>query len=132
VDLGSGGGFPGLVLALLGVPEVHLIESDQRKAVFLRESAREMGLSVTVHASRAERVTGLDTDVATARALAPLGALFDLAAPFLRAKRGCGLFLKGAEASRELTDVQKRRNMRVDRFPSMTDARGSVLRVREI
>jgi 16S rRNA (guanine527-N7)-methyltransferase len=132
VDLGSGGGFPGLVLALLGVPEVHLIESDQRKAVFLREAAREMGLSVTVHASRAEHVTGLDADVVTARALAPFGELFDLAVPVLRAKRGCGLFLKGAEASRELTDAQKKRNMRVDRFPSMTDARGSVLRVREI
>jgi 16S rRNA (guanine527-N7)-methyltransferase len=132
VDLGSGGGFPGLVLALLGAPDVHLIESDQRKAVFLRESAREMGLFVTVHASRADRVTGLDADVVTARAVAPLEVLLDLAAPFLRARHGCGLFLKGAEASRELTDAQKKRNMRVDRFPSMTDARGSVLRVREI
>ena len=58
VDLGSGAGLPGLVLALLGFPEVHLVESDRRKAVFLRESARELGLKVTVHAARAEAVDG--------------------------------------------------------------------------
>jgi 16S rRNA (guanine527-N7)-methyltransferase len=132
VDLGSGAGLPGLVLALLGFPDVHLIESDQRKAVFLRETARELGLTVTVHAVRAESVTGLDADVATARALAPLEELIDLAAPFLRARRGCGLFLRGAEAERELTGAQKKRNMRVDRFPSLTELRSSVLRVREI
>jgi 16S rRNA (guanine527-N7)-methyltransferase len=131
-DLGSGAGFPGLVLALLGVPEVHLIESDQRKSVFLRETARELGLLVKVHAARAETVSGLDADLVTARALAPLDALLELAAPFLRAKRGYCLFLKGAEAERELTDSPKRRNMRVDRFPSITDPRGSILRLREI
>ena len=132
VDLGSGAGLPGLVLALLGFPEVHLVESDQRKAVFLRESARELGLKVTVHAVRAERVTDLDADVVTARALAPLEDLIALAAPFWRVRRGCGLFLKGAESSRELTGVQKRQNMHLDRFPSLTEPRGSVLRLREI
>ena len=132
VDLGSGAGFPGLVLALLGLPEVHLIESDQRKAVFLRETARELGLSARIYAARIETVSGIDADVVTARALAPLADLVDLAAPFLRARHGCGLFLKGAEAERELTDVRKKRNMRVDRFPSLTDPRGSVLRLREI
>ena len=132
VDLGSGAGLPGMVLALLDFPEVHLIESDQRKAVFLRESARELGLKVTVHAKRAEVVTGVDADVVTARALAPLEDLVGLAAPFWRVRGGCGLFLKGAESSRELTGVQKRQNMRVDRFPSLTEPRGSVLRLREI
>jgi 16S rRNA (guanine527-N7)-methyltransferase len=130
VDLGSGAGLPGLVLALLGFPEVHLVESDQRKAVFLRESARELDLKVTVHAARADSVTGVDADVVTARA--PLADLLDLAAPFLRARGGCGLFLKGAESSRELTDSQKKRNMRFERFPSLTEPRGSVLRLREI
>jgi 16S rRNA (guanine527-N7)-methyltransferase len=117
---------------LLGFPDVHLIESDQRKGVFLRESARELGLTVTLHAVRAESVRGLDADVATARALAPLDVLVDLAAPFLRAKKGCGLFLKGAEASRELTRTQKKKNMPLERFPSLTEPRGSVLRLREI
>jgi 16S rRNA (guanine527-N7)-methyltransferase len=131
VDLGSGAGFPGLVLAILGFPEVHLIESDQRKAVFLRETARELGVSLLVHAVRAEAVR-IDADLVTARALAPLDRLLDLAAPFLAARRGCGLFLKGAEAAQELTEAQKKRNMRVDRFPSLTDPRGSVLRLREI
>jgi 16S rRNA (guanine527-N7)-methyltransferase len=132
VDLGSGAGFPGLVLALLGFPEVHLVESDQRKAVFLRETARELGLSAQIHAARIETIPAIEVDVVTARALAPLSDLLDLAGPYLGKRQGCALFLKGAEAERELTQARKKRNMRVDRFPSLTDPRGSVLRLREI
>lgn len=132
IDLGSGAGFPGLVLALLGFPQVDLIESDQRKAVFLGETARELRVSVRVHASRVENVAGIQADVATARALAPLAGLIELAAPLLHKQDGCALFLKGADVAQELTEAQKKRNMRVDRFPSLTDSRGSVLRLREI
>src|SRR5687767_1366639 len=72
VDLGSGAGFPGLVLAILGAPDVHLIESDQRKAQFLREAARVTGTPVMVHARRIEDVAPFPASVVTARALAPL------------------------------------------------------------
>jgi len=77
VDFGSGAGFPGLVLAILGMAEVHLIESDQRKATFLREVARATGTPVTVHAKRIEQVTPFPADIVSARALAPLGDLLD-------------------------------------------------------
>ena len=87
--MGSGAGFPGLVLAIMGVPNVHLIESDARKCVFLAEAARMAGLewdeirSSTDRASR--RSTDLRADVVTARACAPLAQLLAYAEPFLRA-----------------------------------------------
>ena len=73
-DLGSGAGLPGLVLAVLGAPVVHLVESDRRKAAFLREAARACGAAVAVHAQRIEAVPPLAADVITARALAPVAA----------------------------------------------------------
>jgi 16S rRNA (guanine527-N7)-methyltransferase len=131
VDLGSGAGFPGLVLAILGVPDVHLIESDQRKATFLREVSRETAAPVTVHAARAEAVAPFPADVVTARALAPLPRLVDLATPFLTPATVC-LFLKGQDVDAELTEATKEARMTVDSVPSRTDPRGRILILREI
>ena len=78
VDLGSGAGFPGMVLSIMGLRGVHLVESDRRKAQFLREVARATGASVQVHAERIERMRGWSADVITARALAPLPRLLVL------------------------------------------------------
>ena len=128
VDLGSGAGFPGLVLAILGVPDVHLVESDSRKAAFLREAARVAGVAVTVHNKRIEAVTGLHADVVTARALAPLADLLDWSFPFLES-RGVGLFLKGQNLDDELTTTTKCWKMRTERFASRSDATGTILRV---
>ena len=75
VDIGSGGGLPGLVLTILGVPEVHLVESDQRKAAFLREAQRVTGAPVIVHAQRAERLPPIPADAIVARAVAPVDNL---------------------------------------------------------
>lgn len=138
IDLGSGAGFPGLVLALVargaGQPlQAHLIESDRRKAAFLAEVCRATGLAraVTIHAERIEKLP-LErlprADIVTARALAPLYDLLDYAAPLL-APHGVGLFLKGAKAGDELTQAAKHWTMRVDRFPSRTDPSGTILRV---
>ena len=82
VDLGSGAGFPGMVLSIMGLRGVHLIESDRRKAQFLREVARATGASVQVHAERIERMRGWSADVITARALAPLPRLLVLTERF--------------------------------------------------
>jgi len=128
VDLGSGAGFPGLVLAIMGVPEVHLVESDVRKGAFLREAARATGAPVTVHSKRIEAVQGLEADVLTARALAPLTDLLDWGARFLRPD-GVALLLKGQNVEDELTATTKYWKMRTERFDSVTDPSGSILRL---
>ncbi len=125
VDLGSGAGLPGLVLAILGVPEVHLVESDQRKAVFLREAVRVTGAGATIHAIRAERLT-LAADVVTARAVAPLPDLLALAEPFL-GPRSVALFLKGRTAGEELTLAAKSWTMRSRLLPSSSEPGGMLL-----
>lgn len=131
VDLGSGAGLPGLILAILGVPEVHLVESDLRKAVFLREAVRITGAPATVHALRSDRVAGLKSDIVTARALAPLPDLLDLASPFLSHHTIC-LFLKGRTAQEELTEAAKTWKMKVERLPSVSDPSGMLLRLESL
>lgn len=135
VDMGSGGGFPGLVLAILLDRPVHLIEATGKKAAFLREAARVTGASATVHHSRIEALAPWPADLVTARALAPLTQLLALAQPFLAprdGKRGICLFLKGAQAEQEIAEAQKSWAMTVERFPSLTDDEGSVLRIGDL
>ena len=131
VDLGSGAGFPGMVLALLGVPGVALIEADRRKAEFLREVARATGAEVAVHAERIECLAPWPAAVVTARALAPLPRLLPLAAPFLGAD-GTGLFLKGPSLARELIDASKSWHMVPEMFPSLSSSSGIVLKLRGV
>jgi 16S rRNA (guanine527-N7)-methyltransferase len=131
VDLGSGAGFPGLVLAIMGGPHVHLIESDQRKAVFLREAIRVTQAPATVHATRIEAAPPLTADVVTARALAPLDALLDVAQRLLGPHTVC-LFLKGRAAGDELTLAAKRWKMSADLLPSRSDPTGVILRLDHI
>ncbi len=131
IDLGSGGGFPGLILAIAtGIP-FDLIESDQRKCAFLREAARIAAAPATVHATRIEAARIPPAKLITARAVAPLPVLLALAAPLLTADGVC-LFLKGANADAELTQAAPRWHMRTERFPSRTSAQASILRIREI
>lgn len=131
VDLGSGAGFPGLVLAVMGVPDVHLIESDARKCAFLREVARATGTAVTIHNRRIEAVAPFPADAVTARALAPLPALLSWAAPFLSGG-GTALFLKGQTAEDELTEAGKSWTMTAERFPSLTEPAAAILRLSAI
>jgi len=135
VDMGSGAGFPGLVLAILGVPNVHLIESDARKCVFLAEAVRAAGLSAgqnpIIHKARLEDVADLQADVVTARACAPLAQLLTYAEPFLQAHSIC-LFLKGGRVDEELTEAEKTWRMGVERFPSLSDPSGTILRMKQV
>ena len=133
VDLGSGAGFPGLVLAIMTDWAVHLLDSDQRKCAFLRQVALDCGAldRVTIHAKRIEQVAGIAADVVTARACAPLGELLDLAEPFI-GEKGTGLFLKGAQAEEELTQAQRRWTMRLDRRDSISDPAGKLLIVSQL
>lgn len=131
VDLGSGAGLPGLVLAIMGVPETHLIESDRRKASFLREAARACGAAVTIHNLRIEAAPALAADVVTARALAPLPGLLSLAERFVRPHTTC-LFLKGRGVDAELTRIAEIWTMRLRRAPSLSDHDGRVLIINEL
>lgn len=130
-DLGSGAGFPGLVLAAMGAGEVHLVESDVRKCAFLREAAREMAVDVKVHNKRIEAAGALGVDVVTARALAPIADLLRLGAPLLR-EGGGFLFLKGRNVDAELTEATKYWIMAVQRTPSRSDEEGCILRLSDV
>ncbi|MEJ0018461.1 MAG: 16S rRNA (guanine(527)-N(7))-methyltransferase RsmG [Acetobacteraceae bacterium] len=128
IDLGSGGGFPGLVLAIASDLDFDLIEADQRKAAFLREAARVTDAPVHIHASRIEATSLPAAHLVTARALAPLGSLLTFAAPFLTQDGQC-LLLKGANVEAELTDAASEWHMQVDRIPSRTAPQACILRI---
>ncbi len=131
IDLGSGAGFPGLVLALATRVPFDLIESDQRKAAFLREAARLTGAPVRVHAVRIEAANVGPAPLITARGLAPLPRLLSLAAPLLTKSGEC-LFLKGAGAEAELTQSTAKWHMQVERIPSRTAPDACILRISEL
>lgn len=128
-DLGSGAGFPGLVLAILGVPDVHLVESDQRKGAFLLEAARSTDTKISWHGARAESLEPLSADVVSARALAPLTKLLPLAKRHL-ATGGLCLFPKGKNAEDELTEALKESTIAVERTVSVTDPQATIFRIR--
>ena len=126
VDVGSGAGFPGLVLAALCDAELHLVESDQKKAVFLQTVIRETGIRAIVHNRRIESLPPIGADIVTARALASLERLFEL----LEAQLGPGtrcLFLKGARAKAELAALDTRSDIIRRLHPSLTNPEAFVV-----
>lgn len=131
-DLGSGGGLPGLVIAVGREEETHLVESDRRKAAFLMEAARSLGLAhVRVHPARIEAARLPPLRVVTARALAPLSDLLGHAARIL-GSGGVAVFPKGRNAEAELTAAAPHWLMQTERFQSRTDAQATILRLSEI
>jgi 16S rRNA (guanine527-N7)-methyltransferase len=135
-DLGSGGGFPGTVIAILAqehVPAlaVTLVESDKRKATFLRTVARECGVSVTVIAERIEQITPQRSDVVSARALAGLPQLLGFAHRHL-APGGTALFPKGARHEQVSAESLALWQFRCETFPSETDPDAVILRISEL
>jgi 16S rRNA (guanine527-N7)-methyltransferase len=138
VDLGSGGGFPGLIIAcaLAETPgaEVHLVESNAKKAAFLREAARVTKAPAVVHAIRIEDSGDslpARVDVVTARALAPLKSLLDQAFPLL-ARGAVGVFPKGQDVDAELTEAAKYWNIQASLVPSRTDPKARIVVVRAL
>lgn len=135
-DLGSGGGFPGLVVAILAkekrpAQRFVLVESDRRKSTFLMTVARELGLSVEVRAQRIEEVNPLQADILSARALAPLDRLLGFAARHL-ASSGLAVFPKGASWRDELAEAQKNWSFSVQTYPSLTDPEAAILTFAEV
>ena len=129
LDVGSGAGFPGLVLAIMGNVTVDLVESDQRKAVFLSTVIRELGLPAKVYNQRIETMPNLHPDVITARALAPVPKLLNLIETQMSAECVC-LFLKGASVEDELTNLQSYSTMVATTHPSLSGATGVVLELK--
>ncbi len=129
VDLGSGAGLPGLITAILGASDVHLIESDERKCVFIAEAARLTRTKVTVHRARIEDTEPLGADVVTARALAPLDILLQYAARHGSPGHTC-LLPKGHNVGIELTKTAKTWRIGYRCYPSRSDPAGRVLVIR--
>ena len=131
-DLGSGAGFPGLVLAAMR-PEiaVTLHESIGKKCAFLGAAAERMSLAVSVQNSRIEALPPTPHDVVTARALAPLPLLLSYARPLMGPNSVC-LFLKGQNLGSELTEAHKYWKMETSQVPSKTDPSGAILVVRKL
>ena len=135
-DLGSGGGFPGLVVAMLAASErpelrVTLVEADKRKAEFLRTVSRETRLSVDVRAERIENCLPLGADVISARALAPLVRLCDYAARHA-AKDGTCLFMKGSSHEQEVITAREGYSFDLRTVVSMTRSDAAVLVIRNL
>lgn len=133
VDLGSGGGFPGLLVAILAeqdAPElrVHLVESDGRKCAFLATVIRECGLTTEVHAERIEHATPPLADVVSARALAALPDLLSLAEN-LRRPEGIFLFPKGETVHKEITDASRSWHLECRVHPSRTDSKAAIVEI---
>ncbi|MEP3345143.1 MAG: 16S rRNA (guanine(527)-N(7))-methyltransferase RsmG [Litoreibacter sp.] len=135
-DFGSGGGFPGLVVAAISaekLPElsVVLIESDLRKASFLMAAAREMGVEVDVLSERVENAPEQCADVVTARALAPLVNLLEMTEKHLK-KDGTALFLKGASHEAELDMARNMWDFNVKKYESVTSNDSALLQVNNL
>lgn len=133
VDLGSGGGLPGIVIAILDeqARPVTLIESDQRKCLFLNTVRRELSLNIVVQNTRIETAALQDIDVVSARALAPLPDLLSHASSLL-SPNGIALFPKGARYQQELDQAKEAWHFDVEEFQSQTSAESRILRISRI
>lgn len=139
IDVGTGGGFPGLVVGCVLADRpgtsVQLIESSLKKAAFLRDTARALGIPAAVHGIRVEDFAKIfqgRADVVSARALAPLKSLLALCFPLLRKNGVTGLFPKGQNAQLELGEAANSWKMKVELVPSRTDPAGRIVVVRDL
>jgi len=131
-DIGAGAGLPGLILSVLNTSaQIHLIESDRRKAAFLREAIRLIQSTAIVHELRVDEVNLPAQDVVVARACAPLDRLLEMAEKLISIHTVC-LFPKGTRAEQELTAARLRWKMQVRQVPSRTDPGGRILVLTEV
>ncbi|WP_282092786.1 16S rRNA (guanine(527)-N(7))-methyltransferase RsmG [Epibacterium ulvae] len=136
VDIGSGGGFPGVVSAILAHDtspntKFTLIESDQRKSAFLRNAARECGININVISKRIEHVDAMCADVLSARALADLSLLFEFCERHL-AKDGVALFPKGQTWKKEVDNARERWQFDCESIRSETEPKAVILKIQGI
>jgi len=136
LDIGSGGGFPGIVMAILAQAEapdlqVKLVESDRRKSVFLSEAVRQLHLNATVHPVRIETLAAANAQIVSARALSALNGLMPMVAQHL-APGGTALFPKGQRYQAELADCAPHWTMTTEVVPSKIDPDGVVIKISDL
>ena len=129
LDMGSGAGFPGMVLAIACDTPFVLAESDSRKCAFLREVRRVTDAPAEIHEGRVEAMDNSGFGLIVARALAPVTRLLELARPLLRGDGKC-LFMKGAQVADELDLARASWTMELNQHPSVADPRGVILEIR--
>ena len=138
LDLGSGSGFPGLVLAMMEKKNIHLVESDYKKCVFLKEIAMSTETDITIHNCRIEDLSFINVDLITCRALASLSKLIDYAEIFInksleeKQKLPKMLFLKGKSCFSEVMEVKKTKKISLKEYPSITDKNGRILYINKV
>lgn len=135
-DFGSGGGFPAIVLAILAKEtrpelEFHLVESDQRKCVFLRTCVRELGLNAKVSAERIEKMAPMSADIISARALTDLKGLLAFSERHLKPK-GVSIFPKGETWKKEISEAQEFWSFEYEEFTSKTNLNAAIIKIRNI
>ena len=138
MDLGSGAGFPGLVLAIMGKKNIHLVEADHKKCVFLKEIAMLTGVDITIHNCRIENLNFFNVDLVTCRALAPLHKLIDYVEYFVSKSSNKNqslpklLFLKGKMYNNEILQLQKNKIIDFKEYTSITDRYGKILYINKV
>ena len=138
LDFGSGAGFPGLILAMMGNKNVNAVEADEKKCIFLKEVSRLSNTKINIYNSRIEKLNFIKPELITARALAPLKKLIEYIENYM--KKGGKLtqdfpkllFLKGKSYKEELLELKKIRNFDVTILPSMSDKYGKILYIKNI
>jgi len=131
IDIGSGAGLPGVVISLCSEHNVTMVDSDQKKALFLTETRRRLGASYDVFRDRIENIDGQTYDIVTSRACANLTKLLELSENFLEEKSYC-LFHKGKNYSKEIEDAEKKWSFALEVIPSITDNEAAILKLTNI
>ena len=138
IDFGSGAGFPGMVLAIMGKKNIHLVESDYKKCVFLKEIAMLTETDITIHNCRIEELNFINVDLVTCRALASLKKLIHYVEIFInkslgeRQKLPKLLFLKGKSYYSEIIELSKIKKISFEEYPSITDKDGKILYISKV
>ena len=138
IDFGSGAGFPGMVLAIMGKKNIHLVESDYKKCVFLKEIAMFTETDITIHNCRIEDLSFINVDLITCRALASLSQLINYVEIFMnksfveKQKLPKLLFLKGKSYYSEVIELSKNKKISFEEYPSITDKNGKILHINKI
>ncbi len=138
LDFGTGAGFPGLILAMMGSQNINVVESDERKCTFIREVSRLSSTKICIHNCRIEKLKFIEPSLITARALAPLEKLILYIEDYMKQEKKQKqndirlLFLKGKNFRQELKDLEKIRKFDLEIFPSITDEYGKVLYIKNI